>query len=122
MLPQQNGKNLMGDGRKRALRVQFDRRVKLEFHGAKITSDGGLLLYRELDEALGLSGLAEEALQDTRTGKNTQHALTALLRQSVYGRLAGYEDLNDAERLRIAPALRRVVAEPRIDRRHRSAR
>ena len=99
----------MGDGKKRALRVQFDRRLKLEFHGAKITSDGGLFLYRELDGVLGLSGLAEEALQDMRTGKNTQHTMTALLRQSVYGRLAGYEDLNDAPRLRIDPAMRHVV-------------
>ena len=99
----------MGDGKKRALRVQFDRRLKLEFHGAKITSDSGLLLYRELDEVLGLSGLAGEALEEMRTGKNTQHTLTALLRQSVYGRLAGYEDTNDAERLRIDPAVRRVV-------------
>ena len=80
----------MGDGRKRALRIQFDRRVKVEFHGAKITSDWGLLLYRELDEVLGLSSLAGEVFQEMRTDKNTQHTMTALLRQSVYGRLAGY--------------------------------
>lgn len=98
----------MGDGGNRALRVQFDRRVKLEFHGANITSDGGLLLYRELDEALGLSAMAGDDLEDTRTGKNTQHVLMALLRQAVYGRLAGYEDTNDADRLRIDPAMRRI--------------
>ena len=99
----------MGESKKEALRVQFDPSVKMEFHGAKLTSDGGLIVYRELDEVLGLTTLAEEVLQDPRTGQNTQHTLTALLRQAVYGRLAGYEDTNDAERLRVDPALRQIV-------------
>jgi len=99
----------MGESKKEALRVQFDPSVKMEFHGAKLTSDGGLIVYRELDEVLGLTTLAEEVLQDSRTGQNTQHTLTALLRQAVYGRLAGYEDTNDAERLRVDPALRQIV-------------
>jgi hypothetical protein len=99
----------MGESRKRALRVEFDRSVKLEFHGAKITSDAGLLLHRELDEVLGLTEQAVTVLADMRTGKNTQHGLKALLRQSVYGRLAGYEDVNDAERLRLDPTMRQVV-------------
>ena len=93
----------MGDARKDALRVEFDSRIKLEFHGAAITSDAGLIAYRELDEALALTQMGE-VLRDSRRGKNTQHELVGLLRQSVYGRLAGYEDTNDAERLAVDPA------------------
>ena len=65
-----------------------------------VTSDAGLLAYRELDDALGLTALAGETLADARTGKNGHHAFVGLLRQSVFGRLAGYEDVNHAERLR----------------------
>lgn len=91
------------------LRPDFDRRVKLQFRGSLVTSDAGLLAYRELDDALGLSDLAGEHLADERTGKNGRHALVGLLRQSVFGRLAGYEDVNDAERLRHDPAMRWIV-------------
>ena len=86
------------------MRVDFDRRLKLEFHGSKITSDAGLLAYRELDDVLGLTEIAGAALSDLRRGKNTRHLLTGLLRQSVYGRLAGYENVNDAERSSRDPA------------------
>jgi len=99
----------MGDRRKHALRVQFDGRLRLRFHGAKITSNAGLLAFRELDEAFRLTENASAVLSDPRQGKNTQHTLLAMLRQSVYGRLAGYEDVNDADRLRVDPAVRRVV-------------
>ena len=78
-------------------RVDFDRRVRLEFRGTQLSSDGGLLVMRELDNALGLSDLAATALCDTRRGKNTVHQLDGLFRQSVFGRLAGYEDVNDAD-------------------------
>src|SRR5919199_6925379 len=88
------------------LRVAFDPRLKLEFHGSNVTSDAGLLAFRELDEALGLTELAGEVLADTRTGQNSRHTLTAQIRQSVFGRLAGYEDVNDADRLAHHPALR----------------
>jgi len=89
--------------------VQFDGKLKLEFHGAKITSDAGLLAFRELDEAFRVTEKESAVLSDLHHGKNTQHALLAMLRQGVYRRLAGYEDVNDAERLRIDPAMRRVV-------------
>ncbi|MHC4537744.1 MAG: IS1380 family transposase [Planctomycetota bacterium] len=99
----------MGETRKDALRLDFDRKLKLEFHGTKVTSDGGLLAYRELDEALGLTSSVDSELRDIRTGKNTQHGLIALLRQAIYSRLAGYEDTNDAERLALDPAMRYVA-------------
>jgi hypothetical protein len=98
-----------GEADRGDLRVDFDARLKLEFHGSRVTSDAGLLAFRELDDALGLSELAGQALVDSRTGRNTRHTLIAQFRQSVFGRLAGYEDVNDAERLSRDPAMRWVV-------------
>ena len=104
-----------------ARRVDFDRRLRLQFHGSRITSDAGLLAYRELDDALALTDLAGQALSDTRRGKNTRHLLTGLFRQSVFGRLAGYEDVNDADRLAHDPAMRAVVDRSGLDRRAASS-
>jgi hypothetical protein len=67
--------------------LTFDRQIKLEFHGSTVTSDAGLLAYRELDDALQLTSTAATGLHDTHTGQNTQHSLLALLRQSIYSRL-----------------------------------
>jgi Transposase DDE domain group 1 len=103
-------------GEAKALRVDFDRRVKLEFHGASITSDSGLLAYRELDDAFGLTDVAITQLLDGRRGKNGRHTLGGLFRQSVFGRLAGYEDVNDAERLARDPAMRAIVGLDGLDR------
>lgn len=99
----------MGDCQNEDLRLSFDRRVKLKFLGSQITTDAGLLAYRELDEAFGLTEMSEDNLQDSRLGQNKQHGLVPLLRQSIYRRLAGYEDINDAERLCVDPAMRHVV-------------
>ena len=98
-----------GAGSDRGGRVDFDRRVRLEFRGTQLSSDGGLLVMRELDDVLGLSDLASGALRDSRRGKNTVHQLDGLFRQAVYGRLAGYEDVNDADRLALDPVMRQVV-------------
>jgi hypothetical protein len=77
--------------------LSFNGRLKVDFQGSRVTSDGGLLLVRELDERLGFGALIERHLTDARV-KNTQLPLTDLVGQSVYSRLAGYEDVNDAER------------------------
>ncbi len=81
----------------------------LEFRGSVVTSDAGLLAYRELDDALGLTPSAGKRLADERTGMNGRHALVGMFRQSVFGRLAGYEDVNDALRLRHDPAMRWII-------------
>ncbi len=98
-----------GETKRGGLRVEFDRRLKLEFHGSKITSDAGFIAYRELDDALGLTQVAGDRLIDPRTGKNGQHGMTGLFRQSTFGRLGGYEDVNDADRLGRDPAMRWIV-------------
>ncbi len=98
-----------GESESNAARLDFDRRVKLEFHGSSVTSDAGLLAYRELDDVLGLMVIAGQHLADGRTGRNGRHVLIGMLRQSVFGRLAGYEDVNDADRLGRDPAMRWIV-------------
>ena len=110
----------MGESTNSRATLRFDRRVRLEFRGATITSDAGRLACRELDDALGLTETANECLQESRGGRNVQHrlvgllrqsvySLVGLLRQSVYSRLAGYEDTNDAERLAQDPTMRIIV-------------
>src|SRR3954453_1310935 len=98
------------------LRLAFVLRLKLKLHGTKVTSDGGLLACRKLDDTLGLSETAGEVLTDTRTGANGRHTLVGQFRQSVFGRLAGYEDVNDADRLAHDPAMRWVVGSTAVTR------
>jgi hypothetical protein len=103
-----------GEADRDALRLVFDRRLVLQFHGSAITSDAWLLPYRELDDTLGLTGTGGDMLADARTGRNGRHRLVGLLRQSVFGRLAGYEDVNNADRLCHDPAMRWVVGDRAI--------
>ena len=99
----------MGESKGGVLRLDFDRRQKLEFHGSKVTSDAGLLPYRELDDAVGLSEIAGDVLTDTRRGKNGRHGLVGQFRQSVLGRLGGYDDVNDADRFSLDPVMWWIV-------------
>jgi len=62
----------MGEKAREVLKLQFDKRLRLEFHGARITSDAGLLACRELDGVLGLTEMAPTYLQETRGGRNVQ--------------------------------------------------
>src|SRR5713226_9179171 len=103
-----------GEADRGALRLDFDHRLLLKFRGSTITSDAGLLAYRELDDTLRLTETSADGLADARTGKNGRHRLAGLLRQSVFGRLAGYEDVNDADRLSRDPAMRWVVGDRAI--------
>ena len=100
----------MGEQQNQPFQLSFNPSLKVGFQGSRVTSDGGLLLVRELDERLGLSELISEHLTDSR-GKNTQLPMADLLRQSVYSRLAGYEDVNDAERLARDPTFRLMGSE-----------
>ncbi|MGD0200774.1 MAG: transposase, partial [Bryobacteraceae bacterium] len=100
----------MGEQQNRPFQLSFNSSLKVDFQGSRVTSDGGLLLVRELDERLGLSELISEHLTDSR-GKNTQLPMADLLRQAVYSRLAGYEDVNDAERLAQDPTFRLMGSE-----------
>ncbi len=106
----------MGEKQNQPFQLSFNASLKVDFQGSRVTSDGGLILIRELDERLGLAKLIEEQLSDSRQGLNKQFTLADLLRQSVYSRLAGYEDLNDAERLAVDPTFRLISSQRIWDR------
>ena len=72
-----------GESNDGVLKLDFERRLMVQFCGSVVTSDAGLLAYRELDDALGLTAMASETLADARTGKNGQHEV-GLFRQSVF--------------------------------------
>ena len=101
----------MGEKPNQTLQLSFNASLKVDFQGSRVTSDGGLILVRELDERLGLGELIERYLTDSRRGKNTQLPIADLLRQSVYSRLAGYEDVNDAQHLSQDPTFRLIGSE-----------
>jgi len=101
----------VGDKQNQPFQLSFNASLKVDFRGSRVTSDGGLILVRELDERLGLGELIAQHLTNSRRGKNTQLPLADLLRQSVYSRIAGYEDVNDAERLSQDPIFRLIGSE-----------
>jgi hypothetical protein len=105
----------MGEKQKRPFQLSFNASLRVDFQGSRVTSDGGLILVRELDERLGFGELAAECLTDTRA-KNAKLPIVDLLRQSVYSRLAGYEDVNDAEHLAQDPSFRLIGSEKIWDR------
>jgi hypothetical protein len=97
-----------GESGSDAIRLDFDRRLMLQFRGSLVTSDAGLLAYRELDDVLGLTEMAGDVLADARSGKNGRHALAGLFRQWVFGRLA--EDVKPLEAVTLAVCERRGYA------------
>src|ERR1035437_9910141 len=101
----------MGERQNQPFQLSFNGSLRVDFQGSRVTSDGGLILVRELDERLGFGDLMARHLTDSRRGKNTQLPMADLLRQSVYSRLAGYEDMNDAERLSQDPTFRLIGSE-----------
>jgi len=105
----------MGESGKEPFQLSFNRFLRVGFQGSRVTSNGGLILVRELDERLGFSELIDEHLTDSRAS-NARFSLADLLRQWVYSRLAGYEDVNDAERLSQDPAFRVIGSEKIWDR------
>src|SRR5918992_3981996 len=101
----------MGEQHHEPFQLSFNSSLRVDFRGSRVTSDGGLIAVRELDERLGMGALIERYLTDTRRGRNTQLPLADLLRQSVYSRLAGYEDVNDVERVSADPTFRLIGSE-----------
>ena len=105
----------MGESQKQGFQLSFNRFLRVAFQGSRVTSNGGLILVRELDERLGFGELIEQHLTDSRAN-NARFSFADLLRQSVYSRLAGYEDVNDAEQLSQDPTFRLIGSEKDWDR------
>ncbi len=106
----------MGERQNGPFQLSFNSSLKVDFQGSRVTSEAGLILVRELDERLGFGDLIVQHLTDSRRGKNTQLPLADLLRPSVYSRIAGYEDVNDAGRLSQDPTFRLIGSEKTWDR------
>jgi len=94
---------------KRVIRPDFNRAIMIDFQGATISSDTGFILLREIDERFRIIEPMKDCLEDLRSPTHTKHALVQMVRQRVYHIAAGYEDCNDADFLRIDPALRLAI-------------
>ena len=95
-----------GEAQKEAIRPDFNRSIFIDFAGAKITSDAGFLLMREVDQRFAIIQSGCKLLKDTRSISHKKHSFEQMIRQRVYQIAAGYEDCNDADYLRIDPAMR----------------
>ena len=76
-----------------ALRPDINRRIKLDFQGASLSSDIGFLLFGETDERFGIIEGIKDALADTRSPSHTKHSIVQMIRQRVYQMAAAYEGL-----------------------------
>ena len=83
----------------------FDRSIMIDFQGAKLSSDTGFILMRELDQRHNVIAPIADFLEDSRAASHTKHSLVQMIRQPVYQMAASYEDCNDADFLRVDPAL-----------------
>ena len=95
-----------GEAQKEAIRPDFNKSIFIEFAGAKITSDAGFLLMREVDQRFGIIESGCSHIVDDRSASHKKHTFEQMIRQRVYQMAAGYEDCNDADNLRIDPAMR----------------
>jgi len=85
------------------------REIEVRFDGGAVSSDGGLLLLRQVEKRLGLLKAVAEVLPDPRSPWLVRHKTEQLLRQRVFGLCQGYEDLNDHDRLRDDPAVQTAL-------------
>jgi hypothetical protein len=83
--------------------------IEAEFVEKEVTSDGGVLLLREIDRKINLTGELEKIIPDTRERTKIKHSLISMLKQRIYGIALGYEDLNDHTTLRNDPAIQTAV-------------
>ena len=95
-----------GETKSDAIRPGFNKSIFIDFAGAKITSDAGFLLMRKVDQMFDIIQSGCKLLKDARSISHTKHSFEQMIRQRVYQIAAGYEDCNDADLLRIDPALR----------------
>jgi hypothetical protein len=95
-----------GESQKKAIRPDFNRAILIDFQGATFSSDTGFILLRKIDERFRIIDPMKDCLEDLRSPAHTKHALVQMVCQRVYQIAAGYEYCNDADYLRIDPALR----------------
>jgi hypothetical protein len=105
----------MGEKQTEPFQLSFNASLKAAFQGSRVTSDGGLILIRELDEQLGPGDLIAKQLNGAVRKEHTT-SCADLFRQSADSRMAGYQDVSDAERVSREPAFRLIGSEKIWDR------